>query len=120
MPIPISSILNRNPNDLILFEEQIKNFIIESNILIFEKLETSFAIFDRFLEVFDLKKGNNQKLAKSKNFAIKFTTFGNRVILLWFQKIDCKTFVNIFCYCEDYNINNFDKFKKYLLNIFAP
>ena len=107
---------------MLLFESNIKDFIIENNILIFEKLKTPFAIFNRFIDAYELKKRNNEEneqLAKAKHFAIQFTTFGNRLILLYFTKIDSKASVNIFCYCEESNIINVGNLKQYLLNCFA-
>lgn len=123
MPIPISYILYRDQNDIILFGNTIYDFITEYNILIFEKFKTSFVIFDKFIDAYDLKKIKNEEnlqLAKEKNFAIKFTTtYGNKLILLCFTKIDDKAFVNICCYCEKDNIKNIGNLKKYLLNIFV-
>lgn len=121
LPIPISFILNRNPNDILLFEGKIGEFMKEKNLSIFITLNTSFAIFNRFIDAYELKKTNNEEnllLAKATNFAVQFTILGNKLILLWFTKIDSKTFVNIFCYCEENNIQNIGNLKKYLLNIF--
>ena len=122
MPVPISVILNRDPNDILLFEDKINEFITEKKVLIFEKLKTPFAIFDRFIDFYELKKRSNKEnmqLAKAKHFAIKFTTFGDKLILLCFTKIDSKALVNICCYCEQDNIENIGNLKKSLLNIFV-
>lgn len=114
--------MNRDPNDSLLFENAIFEFITEYNVLIFQKLETPFAIFDKFIDAFDLKTIKNEEnlqIAKAKNFAIQFITSGNKLILLSFTKIDNKALVNICCYCEKNNFENIGNLKKYLINIFV-